>query len=125
MAENFLHLSRSPAPRMSVNLHDKPVPVPQIPPLKSCLHRLSWPARDGSIRRNGQIAECQCHGTRSFQVKWRSGGGDQRGGLNWRGVMLVQVTHYGEFGSVVDLLVEAVEHECGLGTLGVFVSDGA
>jgi hypothetical protein len=38
--------------------------------------------------------------------------------------MLVQVTHDAELGSVVDLLVELVEHERGLGTLGVFVSNG-
>ena len=36
-------------------------------------------------------------------------------------VMLVQVTHDTEFGSVVDLLVEMVEHQRGLVTLGVFV----
>jgi hypothetical protein len=36
----------------------------------------------------------------------------------------VQVTHDTEFGPVVDLFVEMVEHERGLGTLGVFVSNG-
>ena len=39
-------------------------------------------------------------------------------------VMLVQVTHDTEFGSVVDLFVEMVEHERRLVTLGVFVSNG-
>jgi hypothetical protein len=39
--------------------------------------------------------------------------------------MLVQVTQDTEFGSVVDLLVEMVEYERGLGTLGVSVSDGS
>ena len=39
-------------------------------------------------------------------------------------VMLVQVTHDTEFGPVVDLFVEMVEHERGLVALGVFVSDG-
>jgi hypothetical protein len=38
--------------------------------------------------------------------------------------MLVQVTQDTEFGSVVDLFVEMVENERGLGALGVFVSDG-
>jgi|SRR5450432_2500612 hypothetical protein len=39
--------------------------------------------------------------------------------------MQVQVTHDTEFGPVVDLFVEMVEHERGLVTLGVFASDGA
>jgi hypothetical protein len=43
----------------------------------------------------------------------------------WLGtVMPVQVTNDTEFGSVVDLFVNLMEHERGLVTLGVFVSDG-
>jgi len=38
--------------------------------------------------------------------------------------MPVQVTNDTEFGSVVDLFVNLMEHERGLVTLGVFVSDG-
>ena len=39
--------------------------------------------------------------------------------------MQVQVTQDAEFGAVVDLFVEMVEHERGLVTLGVLASDGA
>jgi hypothetical protein len=38
--------------------------------------------------------------------------------------MLVEITRDTEFGSVVDLFVKLMEHERGLITLGVFVSDG-
>jgi hypothetical protein len=37
--------------------------------------------------------------------------------------MLVQVTHDTEFGPVVDLFAKVMEHERGLVSLGVFVSN--
>src|SRR5260370_24742682 len=61
VAEHLFHLPRGPSPGMSPDLASDPVPVRQISPFESGLHRFGRPPRDGSLGGNRQVAECECH----------------------------------------------------------------